>query len=44
MACIGETTATVARQAGWEEERSFYPREAPGIEGWAVAVGEALKV
>jgi len=43
VACIGETTATAARQVGWEEERIFYPQEAPGIEGWAAAVGEALK-
>ena len=43
VACIGETTATAARQAGWKEERIFYPREAPGIEGWAAAVGEALR-
>ena len=42
VACIGETTATAARQAGWEEGRIFYPREAPGIDGWAAAVGEAL--
>jgi len=43
VACIGETTATAARQAGWKEERIFYPREAPGIEGWAAAVEEALQ-
>jgi hypothetical protein len=42
VACIGETTATAAREQGWEEERIFYPKENPGIDGWAAAVVDAL--
>lgn len=42
VACIGETTATAAREQGWEEARIFYPKENPGIDGWAAAVQAAL--
>lgn len=42
VACIGETTATAARELGWEEARIFYPKENPGIDGWAAAVQAAL--
>lgn len=41
-ACIGETTATAAREQGWAEGSIYYPKENPGIEGWAAAVVEAL--
>ena len=44
VACIGETTATAAREQGWEEASIYYPKENPGIDGWADAVAEALKV
>lgn len=40
-ACIGNTSATACRKAGWPEECIFYP-ERPGMEGWAEAVGDAL--
>lgn len=42
VACIGETTATAAREQGWEAGRIYYPQENPGIDGWAAAVVEAL--
>lgn len=42
VACIGETTATAAREQGWSEGSIFYPKENPGIDGWAAAVAEAL--
>lgn len=38
-ACIGETSARACRAAGLE--RVYHP-EAPGIEGWAQAVADAL--
>jgi uroporphyrinogen-III synthase len=40
VACIGETTATAAREAGWE--RIYYPTDKPGLDGWAASVLEAL--
>lgn len=40
-ACIGNTSATACRKAGWPDEAIFYP-ESPGMEGWAKAVGDAL--
>lgn len=40
-ACIGNTSATACREAGWPEEAIFYP-ESPGIEAWAKAVRDAL--
>jgi len=43
MACIGETTATAAIALGWDESRIFYPKDAPGIDGWASAVMDALE-
>ena len=41
-ACIGETSATACREAGWSEEDIFYP-EKPGVDGWAEAVADALQ-
>ena len=38
VACIGETTATAARENGWPEAQIYYPKEAPGIDGWADSV------
>ena len=40
--CIGETSASACRTNGWEETDIFYP-EKPGVEGWAVAVADALE-
>lgn len=39
--CIGETSATACRKNEWEESNIFYP-EKPGVDGWAVAVADAL--
>lgn len=40
VACIGETTATAAREAGWS--RIFYPSN-PGLDGWSDSVWEAVQ-
>ncbi|CAM9221774.1 unnamed protein product, partial [Choristocarpus tenellus] len=42
-ACIGETSASACRAAGWVEEQVFFP-DKPGMEGWAQAVRDALEV
>ncbi len=41
VACIGETTATAAREQQWPEDQIYYPAN-PGIDGWAASVLEAL--
>jgi uroporphyrinogen-III synthase len=41
-ACIGETSAEACRNHGWPESMIFYP-DAPGLEGWADAVKEAME-
>lgn len=40
-ACIGETSATACRGAGWPDSTVFYPKK-PGMEGWVQAVSKAL--
>lgn len=40
-ACIGNTSATACRKAGWPEEAIFAP-DSPGMDGWAKAVADAL--
>ena len=40
-ACMGETSANACRKNEWEAKDIFYP-ESPGIDGWAVAVADAL--
>eukprot|EP00578_Thalassiosira_sp_NH16_P028365 CAMPEP_0181103132 /NCGR_PEP_ID=MMETSP1071-20121207/14699_1 /TAXON_ID=35127 /ORGANISM="Thalassiosira sp., Strain NH16" /LENGTH=311 /DNA_ID=CAMNT_0023186179 /DNA_START=189 /DNA_END=1125 /DNA_ORIENTATION=+ len=40
--CIGETSASACRKNEWEEQNIFYP-EKPGVDGWAVAVADALE-
>lgn len=40
--CIGETSAKACRSNEWEEENIFYP-EKPGVDGWALAVADALE-
>lgn len=40
-ACIGNTSATACRKAGWPEEAIFFP-DSPGMDGWAKAVADAL--
>ena len=40
--CIGETSAEACRKNQWEESNIFYP-EKPGVDGWAIAVAEALE-
>lgn len=40
VACIGETSAGAAREAGFEK---VYCPEKPGLEGWISAVCEAIK-
>lgn len=40
--CIGETSATACRKNHWAEKNIFYP-EKPGVDGWAVAVADALE-
>ena len=40
-ACIGETSATACKGHGWDESRIFFP-EAPGLEGWAQAIQDAV--
>ena len=40
-ACIGETSAAACRKNGWDDNRIFYPKEKPGMEGWVEAVMEA---
>lgn len=39
--CIGETSATACRKHHWKEENIFFP-EKPGVDGWAMAVADAL--
>ena len=41
-ACIGETSAKACRNNEWKEEDIFYP-EKPGVDGWALAVVDALE-
>jgi len=41
-ACIGETSAQMCRDMGWDEGNIFYP-EKPGVDGWAEAVADALE-
>lgn len=41
-ACIGETSASACRKNEWEENAIFYP-EKPGVDGWALAVADALE-
>lgn len=41
VACIGETSATAARKMGFT--RVHYP-DKPGLDGWMIAVNEAMKV
>lgn len=41
VACIGETSATAARKAGFV--KVHYPHN-PGLQGWVEAIEEALKV
>lgn len=41
VACIGETSATAARKIGFT--RVHYP-DKPGLDGWMIAVNEAMKV
>jgi uroporphyrinogen-III synthase len=41
-ACIGETSATACRAAGWSEAAVFWP-EKPGMEGWVKAVEATLQ-
>jgi uroporphyrinogen-III synthase len=43
VACIGETSAQACRTLGFAEEQIFYPKEKPGIPGWADAVKEAVE-
>ena len=40
-ACIGSTSATACREAGFE--RVFFPSN-PGVEGWAQSVMDAISV
>lgn len=40
-ACIGETSAAAARDAGFSPAAVFSP-SSPGLDGWVTAVGEAL--
>lgn len=40
VACIGETTATAAKELGWD--KIFYPSN-PGLDGWCNSVWEALE-
>jgi len=39
--CIGETSATACRKHHWKEDNIFFP-EKPGVDGWAMAVADAL--
>ncbi len=39
--CIGETSATACRKHHWEKDDIFFP-EKPGVDGWAMAVADAL--
>ncbi len=39
--CIGETSATACKKHRWKEENIFFP-ENPGVDGWAMAVADAL--
>mmetsp|Transcript_27238 Transcript_27238/g.54451 ORF Transcript_27238/g.54451 Transcript_27238/m.54451 type:complete len:318 (+) Transcript_27238:102-1055(+) len=41
-ACIGETSAEACRSNEWDEGDIFYP-ENPGVDGWVMAVAEALE-
>jgi uroporphyrinogen-III synthase len=41
-ACIGETSATACRAAGWSEAAVFWP-EKPGMKGWVKAIEAALQ-
>lgn len=43
VACIGETTAEAAKQAGWQPEQVYWP-EAPGLDGWMESVMKALNI
>lgn len=40
--CIGETSATACKKHNWEEVNIFFP-EKPGVDGWAMAVVDALQ-
>ena len=40
--CIGETSASACRKNEWEENNIFFP-EKPGVDGWAIAVADALE-
>lgn len=40
--CIGETSASACRNNKWEENSIFFP-EKPGVDGWAIAVADALE-
>lgn len=40
--CIGETSASACRKNQWEENNIFFP-EKPGVDGWAIAVADALE-
>jgi len=42
-ACIGTTTAKACLESRrWESRKIYYPKENPGMEGWAESTGQAL--